>query len=178
MPVISTSPDPSTTHAWRSIRRWHLATALIALVAWVVATIVLVLGGEVPSPSSETLNPGQKRSDVWPASLALRRIRGRPREIHTDLLRSFSVRWRGPGAMIKGVVWLDRDELLWAPNRRSRSLGAHEFAVKLPSLEDISVSRFSGSGTGLVLKGSDAEVWFWLPWDSSSLIRAFVETSG
>jgi hypothetical protein len=80
--------------------------------------------------------------------------------------------------MIKGVVWLDREELLWAPNWRSRSLGAQEFLVKLPSLEDISVSRFSGSGTGLVLKGSDAEVWFWLPWDSSGLIGALVETSG
>lgn len=176
MPMISTSPDPSTTLAWRSIRRWYLATAVIGLVAWVVAAIVLVLGGELSSPSYATLKPNPKRSDVWPASLALSRIKGRPREMQTDLLRSFPVRWRGPGALIKGVTWLDGDELLWAPNRKSRSLDAREFALKLPAVEDISVSRFSRSRNGLVLRGGDAEVWFWLPRDSASLIRALETT--
>jgi hypothetical protein len=34
--------------------------------------------------------------------------------MQTDLLRSFLVRWRGPGALIKGVTWLNGDELLQA----------------------------------------------------------------
>lgn len=80
--------------------------------------------------------------------------------------------------MIKGVTWLNGDELLWAPNRKSRSLDAKEFALKLPAMDDISVSRFTRSRSGLVLRGSDAEVWIWLPRDSSSLVRTLVEVSG
>lgn len=98
--------------------------------------------------------------------------------MQTDLLRSFPVWCRGPGALIKGVTWLNGDELLWAPNRKSRSLDAKEFALKLLAVEDISVSRFNRSRSGLVLRGTDAEVWLWLPRDSSSLVRTLAEVSG
>jgi hypothetical protein len=80
MPVASTSPDPSTTLVWRSIRRWNLATALIGLIAWVVAAIVLVLGGEMPSPPTRLSTPTQNGRTCGRRASPEGGFRGRPRE--------------------------------------------------------------------------------------------------
>jgi hypothetical protein len=165
--MIVTGGDSRSRRAWRRSRLLHLSTTAVGLVSWLAGIAAALLWGGSPSAGALTedagLNRNGRRNDARAAQLLLRRTIGWPRDWQVDLSGSFAVRWRGGGAFIGGVLSVGLVSVRWEPSETWTEFGARGFELRLDSIKELDVTRFSRRSVGLIVRGRDeVEVWFLL----------------
>jgi len=164
----------ATLREWRATRAWNLLTSALAAVGWVIAFVGLLLSGEIASPDPSRQESVKSVRGAWRAHLALARTKGRARAVQVDVLNSFSVKWRGRGAMLRGFAWRDDVGITWSPDRRWKELGARDFAIEFATLDACEVAVLSGGSIGVVLRDSESEVWLLVHGEQDDLTKSLL----
>ena len=164
--MIVAEGSVETQATWRRIHRWHRATSLLGLLSWLIAIPAWIVTEGVPGlpMPGAIVRRGPRPANCWPASLALHTLAGWPSDLQPDLQRSFLARWRGRGALAKGITWVgEGPSMIWAPSRAWKDAGARGFAFGLDRVERIDVTTVSRRSTGLATQERDgARAWLLL----------------
>jgi hypothetical protein len=141
-----------------------------------VSLIVTVTGGGYISdrPAEEVSDASRRRrsSNNVSAMLILGRSRGRPRNLQVDAEGSWPVKWRGPGAMIRGTLGVVDGSVVWTPERAWSSLGATAFQMRLEEIELIERTTINDRLTGIIVHAhGGGEVWMMLANDHAAALH-------
>jgi hypothetical protein len=94
---------------WRRTLRWSRITRLVGAIAAAFFFVAALLGGEISGP---TVNDAEddvrrrRRLGTDRCGLAVKASSGWIRDIQVDFTTRLVERWRGPGAIAQGVVWV------------------------------------------------------------------------
>jgi hypothetical protein len=163
-PVIIERANRASQAVWRRVGRWSRLTWVIRVISGIVIAVVLLLGGEIPTPDPS--DPGDhvrpsKRLGTWRCGLAVRASSGWIRDIQVDVTSRLASRWQGLGAIVPGVVWIGDRGLNWVPGERLS--GARAFELRADEIERIQVSSVGVRSTGRVVTTSEhGEAWLLL----------------
>lgn len=99
--------------------------------------------------------------DPLRCGLAVKESSGWVRGIQVDFTDGLASRWQGPGVIIRGIVWIGDQGLIWMPRRRVS--GARGFELRRDDIERIQVSSVGVRSSGLVVTTSEhGEAWLLL----------------
>ena len=154
--------NEATQAIWRRILRWSRLTWLVGAIAAAFFFVAALLGGEISTPTVKDDIRPSRRLGTCRCDLAVKPSSGWIRDIQVDFTTRLVERWRGPGAIAPGVVWVGDRGLNWAP--RARLSGARAFELGSGDIERIQASSVGVRLSGLVITTSEyGEAWLLLP---------------
>jgi hypothetical protein len=107
--VIIERANKANQAAWRRVVRWSRLTWVIRVVSEIFVGVAALLGGEIPTPTvsepGDEVHPNE-RLGAGRCGLAVKASGGWIRDFQVDFTDRLASRWRGPGAIIPGIVWI------------------------------------------------------------------------
>jgi hypothetical protein len=153
--------NEATQAIWRRILRWSRITWLVGAIAAAFLFVAALLGGEISGPIVKDDIRPSRRLRTCRCDLAVKASSGWIRDIQVDFTTRLVERWRGPGAIAPGVVWVGDRGLNWAP--RARLSGARAFELRSGDIKRIQTSSVGVRSSGLVVTTIEhGEAWLLL----------------
>jgi len=161
----------ATQAVWRRIVRWSRITWFVGAIAAAFFFVAALLGGEISTPTVKDDIRPSRRLGTCRCDLAVKPSSGWIRDIQVDFTTRLVERWRGPGAIARGVVWVGDRGLNWAP--RARLSGARAFELRSGDIKRIQASSVGVRSRGLVVTTSEqGEAWLLLRRSDAATVLA------